>query len=80
LTENGRKPRDFTLPKFHRCYAGRKAARKIQLQVTGIIGLLISAKENGLKEKVSPLFEELREKGYWLSDEVIRISKKLAKE
>ena len=26
------------------------------------------------------LFEELRENGYWLSDEVIRISKKLAKE
>ena len=61
-------------------YAGRKAARKIHLVVTGIIGLLLSAKEKGLIGKVSPLVDELRENGYWLSDEVVQISKKLAKE
>lgn len=61
-------------------YAGRKAARKMHLVVTGIMGLLISAKEKRLIEKVTPLIEELRENGYWLSDEVVRISKRLANE
>jgi uncharacterized protein len=61
-------------------YAGRKAARKIHLVVTGIMGLLLSAKERGLVGKITPLVEELREKGYWLSDEVIRVTRKLAKE
>ena len=55
-------------------------ARKIHLVVTGIIGLLLSAKEKGLIGKGSPLVDELRENGYWLSDEVIRILKNMAKE
>jgi len=38
------------------------------------------AKEKGIVEKIGPLLEELRTEGYWLSDEVIKISKKIADE
>ena len=61
-------------------YAGRKAARKLDLSVTGLIGLFILAKRKGLIENVVPLLEALRETGYWLSEEVIKIAKKLAGE
>jgi predicted nucleic acid-binding protein len=60
--------------------AGRRAARKLGIAVTGLIGLLLLAKERGLVRRVGPLFEELRQAGYWLSEDIIGIAKGIAGE
>jgi predicted nucleic acid-binding protein len=61
-------------------YAGRKAARDLKIGVTGLVGLLLLAKERGLVEKVTPLIEKIRMNGYWLSDEVMEVARRLAGE
>lgn len=61
-------------------YAGRQAARRLQVAVTGLVGLLLLAKEKRLIESVGSLIDELRKAGYWLSDEVAEIGKRLAGE
>ena len=48
--------------------AGRNAAKKLGLATTGLVGVLIFAKEKGLINEVSSLLEELRIQGYWLGD------------
>ena len=60
--------------------AGRNAAKKLGLATTGLVGVLIFAKEKGLINEVSSLLEELRIQGYWLGDSLIRIAKNLAGE
>jgi len=60
--------------------AGRQVASRLNISVSGVVGLLLLAKEKGIVEKIGPLLEELRTEGYWLSDEVIKISKKIADE
>jgi uncharacterized protein len=61
-------------------YAGRNAARKLNIPTTGVIGVLIMAKEKGVVEDVGRIIEDIRFRGYWLSDELINIAKRLAKE
>jgi predicted nucleic acid-binding protein len=61
-------------------YAGRQAAKSLQIHITGLVGLLVLAKQRGLVEKVGSLLEELRNAGYWLSDEIVEIARKLAGE
>jgi len=60
--------------------AGRQAARKSGVPVTGLLGLLLLAKEKGLVSRVGSLIEELRDSGYWLSDEIAKIAIELAGE
>lgn len=60
--------------------AGREVAKRLNIPVSGLVGVLLLAKERGLLEKVGPLVEELRDKGYWLSDEVVRTARELAGE
>jgi predicted nucleic acid-binding protein len=61
-------------------HAGRRAARKLGVSVTGLLGLVLLAKEKGLVNRVVPVIEELREAGYWISDEVAEVARKLAGE
>ena len=61
-------------------HAGRQAARKMGVPVTGLLGLLLLAKERGLVNRIGPLIEKLRETGYWLSDEIVDVARKLAGE
>jgi predicted nucleic acid-binding protein len=60
--------------------AGRRAARHLDCQVTGVIDVLLRAKERGRIESVTPLLRELQERGYWLSDEIIEHARELADE
>ncbi len=60
--------------------AGRRAARQLDCSVTGVIGVLLRAKERGRIEAVTPLLLELRAAGYWLSDEIIEHAGELADE
>ena len=60
--------------------AGRRVARQLDCSVTGVIGVLLRAKELGRVEAVAPLLLALREGGYWLSDAIIEHAKELAGE
>lgn len=61
-------------------HAGRRAAAKLKILTTGLVGVLLLAKEKGYVDKVVPLLIELRRNGYWLSDQVIEVTKRLADE
>ena len=60
--------------------AGREAARRLGMSITGSIGVLISAKEKNLISAVGPLLKEIRDQGYWLSDELLAVAIQLAGE
>lgn len=51
---------------------GRQIAKRSGLEVLGVLGLLLEAKERGLVGKVRPLFEELRAVGgFYASDALL---------
>lgn len=60
--------------------AGRRVARRLDLPVTGLIGVLIRLKEIGEIAAVVPLVETVRERGYWLSDEIVAVARRMAGE
>lgn len=60
--------------------AGRTVARHFGLSVTGLIGILVQAKARGLIPTVLPLLREIRERGYWLVDELLGEAARLAGE
>ena len=60
--------------------AGRRVTARMNISTTGLIGLLLVAKERGVIQSVGILIKELRENGYWLSDEIMKIAIKLAGE
>ncbi|MEI7939647.1 MAG: DUF3368 domain-containing protein [Verrucomicrobiota bacterium] len=60
--------------------AGRTAAQKLAQPLTGLAGLLLLAKRQGLVTAVAPLLGTLRGLGYWVSDEVVAVVKNLAGE
>jgi predicted nucleic acid-binding protein len=61
-------------------HAGRKVANKLNIPTTGTIGILLLAKEKGILREVGPFVDELRNQGYWLSDEIIVLARRLAGE
>lgn len=60
--------------------AGREVAKKLNISTTGLIGILLLAKEKGMVANVKTLVDELREHGYWLSDKIVEVAKQLAGE
>lgn len=46
---------------------GRKVAKKMGLKITGLLGVIVKAKENGLIEKVKPIIEELEKVEFHIS-------------
>jgi len=60
--------------------AGREVAARLNIFTTGLIGLLLVAKEKGFVERVGAHIKELRNNGYWLSDDIMKTAIKLAGE
>ena len=60
--------------------AGRQVAAQLGIAVTGVVGVLIRAKQDGLISFVRPLLEEIRRNGYWLSDALVEIAGRVAGE
>jgi predicted nucleic acid-binding protein len=60
--------------------AGRQAAESLNIPKIGLVGILLLSKKRGLIDNVVSLLHELRAAGYWLSDEVIAVARKLAEE
>lgn len=61
-------------------YAGREVAQKLKIPITGLVGILLLAKEKGIVGNVTSLVEDLRNNGYWLSNETIDVTRRLAGE
>ena len=57
--------------------AGRTAARRLELRITGTVGILVRAWQSGLVEDVCPLLDEMRRQGYWLSDELLDLAARM---
>ena len=60
--------------------AGRTVASELKLHVLGTVGLLLLAKRRGLVERMTPLMDEIRRQGYWLSDALVERVRRLAQE
>ena len=60
--------------------AGRTPARELGLSVLGVVGLLVRGKALGIVDSVGDTLEDMRANGYWLSDGVIRVGRRLAGE
>ena len=50
----------------------RKFATTLGIPVTGVLGVLIRAKERGIIKEVRPMVEKLREIGFYFSQRVER--------
>lgn len=59
---------------------GRFHAKNSNLKVTGTLGILLKAKNIGYIKKIKPLLSELKNKGIWLNERLIREVLILAKE
>lgn len=49
---------------------GRNEALKLGLKVTGILGILLAAKQQGLITQVKPLLDDLMAQGFWMRQEL----------
>ncbi len=56
---------------------GRKVARDLHVSVTGVVGVVIKARQSGMIPKALPLIIEMRRNGYWLADHLLEIAAKL---
>jgi len=60
--------------------AGRKIAKRMNIHCTGLIGILLLAKEKGILKEITPLIDELKIQGYWISEDIALSAKQLAGE
>lgn len=59
---------------------GRKAAKKLGLQILGTLGLFVAAKKRGIITSVQDCIDRIVEVGYYLDDELIEAVLRTAKE
>ncbi|MCF8336252.1 MAG: DUF3368 domain-containing protein [Bacteroidales bacterium] len=50
----------------------RKYAKQLDITVTGTLGVINKAKENGLIDKIKPIIEKLREHDFRISEKIIK--------
>jgi predicted nucleic acid-binding protein len=60
--------------------SGRRVADKLNIPKTGLIGILLLAKERRILKDIGSLLDDLRTKGYWISDELTVLARRLAGE
>ena len=54
-------------------YLGREIARKLNLKVIGVVGVLLSAKEKGLLTEVKSHIDKLQQIGFWLNRNLLKL-------
>jgi uncharacterized protein len=59
---------------------GRRAALGLGIQVSGVVGVLLLAKEIGQIPSIAHRLNGMRDNGYWLSDRLIRYARIKANE
>lgn len=60
--------------------AARKTAEFLGLTVTGTIGILLKAKQNGIITQIKPLLNEIMQNGFFISDRLLQMILKAAGE
>lgn len=60
--------------------AAKKTAKYLGLTITGTLGILLKAKQEGLLNNVSSCIDELLKIGFYISDEIIAMVKEISKE
>ena len=60
--------------------AGRKSASLLGIAITGVVGVLLVAKQKSHIPLVRPVVETIRRHGYWLSDTLVETAARLAGE
>lgn len=58
----------------------RKHARYLNLTVTGTVGVLLRAKQNGIINEIRPALDDLVRQGFYISNDVLREVLRLAGE
>lgn len=53
--------------------AARKTAEFLGLTVTGTIGILLKAKQNGIIAQIKPLLNEIMQNGFFISDRLLQM-------
>jgi predicted nucleic acid-binding protein len=57
---------------------GRKKAIELGIKVTGILGILLAAKQSGYIQRIEPILNALRSSGFWVNEdlylEVLRLA------
>jgi len=51
---------------------GRRAAQRLGVRVTGVLGVLIKAKVRGIIPAIAPILDQLVAEGFWLSEAMRR--------
>jgi uncharacterized protein len=60
---------------------GRKCAKQLHLNIIGLIGILLLAKQKGLIKSIKEILIELQEKaGFWISEKLFNATIELAHE
>jgi uncharacterized protein len=59
---------------------GRNEAIQLGLEVTGLLGILIAAKQQGFISLVQPILDDLRANGFWIHDRLYTETLQLAGE
>ena len=52
----------------------RRIAERLAIPIVGTAGLLVAAKRAGLIDAVSPILDRLRHDGFFLADEIVRMT------
>ncbi|PIE51043.1 MAG: DUF3368 domain-containing protein [Flavobacteriales bacterium] len=58
----------------------RKLAQKLQLKITGVLGVIYKAKQENVIEKVKPIIDKLLQTNFRISDKIISEILKLSNE
>ena len=59
---------------------GRKVAKSLNLKVTGSLGILIKAKQNGHLEKLKPVIEQIQQTDFRISENIVKKALELVDE
>jgi predicted nucleic acid-binding protein len=51
-------------------FRGRREARRLGIEITGTLGVLVKAKQKGLIKELSPMLNQLHLAGFWISEAI----------
>ncbi|MHC6201814.1 DUF3368 domain-containing protein [Breznakiellaceae bacterium SP9] len=59
---------------------GRQYAKHFSLELTGTVGILLNAKDQGLIPAIDPLLRQLQESQSWISEKLVKMALSIAGE
>jgi predicted nucleic acid-binding protein len=53
-------------------FKGRREARRLGIEITGTLGVLVKAKQKGLIKELRPMLNQLNLAGFWISEVIAK--------